>query len=249
MSREIKFMKIIHRKYNIPNLVIAFLICTLGFVFISSNYSYDVKKEEMVVITTKYGEMVVRLYPETPLHKANFLKLVEDSFYDSTLFHRVINGFMIQGGDPNSKNAKTAAPLGTGGPGYTIPAEFDSKFIHKKGALSAARRGDGVNPEKESSGSQFYVVQGRPVPVNQLERMRAQKNIGVYSPEQLEIYSTLGGTPHLDGDYTVFGEVIDGLDVIDSIAIQPVDTRSRPLEDIGMSMKIIKKKWPQRTKK
>lgn len=242
-------MKIIHRKYNKRNLVIAFLVCAVGLVFISSTYPSDAKKEEMVVITTKYGDMVVRLYPETPLHKANFLKLVEESFYDSTLFHRVISGFMIQGGDPGSKSAKPGAQLGTGGPGYTIPAEFDSKFIHKKGALSAARQGDAVNPNKESSGSQFYVVQGRPVAANELQRMRTQKNIDVYSPEQIEIYSTLGGTPHLDGDYTVFGEVIAGLDVIDSIAKQPVDARSRPLVDIGMSMKIIKRKWPLRTKK
>lgn len=242
-------MKIIHRKYNIRNLVIASLFCVVGLVFISSTYPYDAKKEEMVVITTKYGDMIVRLYPETPLHKANFLKLVEESFYDSTLFHRVISGFMIQGGDPSSKNAKPGASLGTGGPGYTIPAEFDSNFIHKKGALSAARQGDGINPNKESSGSQFYVVQGRPVAAEQLKSMQAQKNLDVYSPEQIEIYSTLGGTPHLDGDYTVFGEVIEGLDVIDSIAIQPVDARSRPLEDIGMSMKITKIKWPLRTKK
>jgi len=146
-------MKIIHRKHNIRNLVIAFAFCAMGLVFISSTHPYDAKKEQMVVITTKYGDMVVRLYPETPLHKANFLKLVKESYYDSTLFHRVINGFMIQGGDPNSRSAKSGDPLGTGGPGYTIPAEFDSKFIHKKGALSAARQGDAVNPNKESSGS------------------------------------------------------------------------------------------------
>lgn len=203
----------------------------------------------MVLITTPYGEMIVRLYPETPLHKENFLKLVKESFYDSTLFHRVIRDFMIQGGDPESKTAKPGAPLGTGGPGYTIPAEFNKQFIHKKGALSAARQGDAVNPKKESSGSQFYIVQGRAVNKHDLERMSAQKGKDFYTEEQIDTYTTLGGTPHLDGDYTVFGEVIEGLHVVDSIAKQPVDQRSRPITDIPMSMKIIKKKWPIKTKK
>ncbi|NEN25276.1 peptidylprolyl isomerase [Cryomorpha ignava] len=227
----------------------------VGIFCISAAYRTDFKKEEMVVISTKYGDMTVRLYPETPLHKANFLKLINESFYDSTLFHRVIKGFMIQGGDPGSRGATAGAALGTGGPGYTIPAEFNSSFIHKKGALSAARQGDAVNPNKESSGSQFYVVQGKPVPTTDLERMVAQKNrnaagvSSVYSPEQIETYNTLGGTPHLDGDYTVFGEVVEGLEVIDAIANQPVDGRSRPIEDIVMSMKIVKKKWPLPTKK
>lgn len=248
-------MKIFHRKHNNRILLLAFLFCIAGIVSISASYRYDGGKEEMVVITTKYGDMTVRLYPETPLHKANFLKLVNESFYDSTLFHRVIKGFMIQGGDPNSKSAAPGAPLGTGGPGYTIPAEFNAQFIHKKGALSAARQGDAVNPNKESSGSQFYVVQGKPVATADLERMVSQKNrnssdvSSVYSPAQIETYNTLGGTPHLDGDYTVFGEVVEGLEVIDAIANQPVDGRSRPLEDIVMSMKIVKKKWPLPTKK
>ena len=248
-------MKIIHRKHNNRILLLAILFCVAGVVSLSATYGYESQKEEMVVITTKYGEMTVRLYPETPLHKANFLKLVNESFYDSTLFHRVIKGFMIQGGDPNSKDAKPGAALGTGGPGYTIPAEFNPAFIHKKGALSAARQGDAVNPNKESSGSQFYVVQGKTVPTADLERIVAQKNrnaadiSSVYSPEQINTYNTLGGTPHLDGDYTVFGEVVEGLEVIDAIANQPVDGRSRPIEDIVMSMKIVKKKWPLPTKK
>lgn len=248
-------MKIFHRKHNNRILLLAFLFCVVGFLSISAAYRYDSAKEEMVVISTKYGDMTVRLYPETPLHKANFLKLVNESFYDSTLFHRVIKGFMIQGGDPNSKGAAAGAALGNGGPGYTIPAEFNSAFIHKKGALSAARQGDGVNPKKESSGSQFYVVQGKQVETADLERMVTQKNrdakdvSSVYSPEQINTYNTLGGTPHLDGDYTVFGEVVEGLDVIDSIANQPVDGRSRPIEDIVMSMKIVKKKWPLPTRK
>lgn len=209
----------------------------------------------MVVISTIYGDMTVRLYPETPLHKANFLKLVNESFYDSLLFHRVIQGFMIQGGDPDSKGAQAGVALGRGGPGYTIPAEIDPQFIHKKGALSAARQGDQVNPKKESSGSQFYVVQGKPVPEAELNRIIDQKKrktsseSEIYTPEQIATYTTLGGTPHLDGDYTVFGEVIEGLDIIDSIAKQAVDRRSRPVDDIIMTMKIEKKKWPLRTKK
>lgn len=248
-------MKIIHRKYNNRLQVLVILFCLVSIVTISTAFNYDAKKEEMVVISTVYGDMTVRLYPETPLHKANFLKLVNESFYDSLLFHRVIKGFMIQGGDPDSKGAKPGAALGRGGPGYTIPAEIDQQFIHKKGALSAARQGDQVNPKKESSGSQFYVVQGKPVPSSELERIADQKkrkntsDSDGYTPEQIETYSTLGGTPHLDGDYTVFGEVIEGLDVIDSIAKQAVDRRSRPVEDIIMTMKIEKKKWPLRTKK
>lgn len=248
-------MKLFQRKHNNRILPLLILFCIGAVVSISATYHYDAKREEMVVITTKYGDMTVRLYPETPLHKANFLKLVNESFYDSTLFHRVIKGFMIQGGDPDSKNAPSGAALGMGGPGYTIPAEFNSAFIHKKGALSAARQGDAVNPNKESSGSQFYIVQGKTVPTADLEKMVAQKNrnsgelSSVYSPEQINTYNTLGGTPHLDGDYTVFGEVVEGLEVIDAIADQSVDRRSRPIEDIVMSMKIVKKKWPQPTKK
>ena len=248
-------MKIFHRKHNNRLQVLAILFCIGTAAYISSAFDYDVKKEEMVVISTIYGDMTVRLYPETPLHKANFLKLVNESFYDSLLFHRVIQGFMIQGGDPDSKGAQAGVALGRGGPGYTIPAEIDPQFIHKKGALSAARQGDQVNPKKESSGSQFYVVQGKPVPEAELNRIIDQKKrktsseSEIYTPEQIATYTTLGGTPHLDGDYTVFGEVIEGLDIIDSIAKQAVDRRSRPVDDIIMTMKIEKKKWPLRTKK
>src|SRR5690554_2444905 len=238
-------MKIIHRKHNNRILLLAILFCVAGVVSLSATYGYESQKEEMVVITTKYGDMTVRLYPETPLHKGNFLKLVNESFYDSTLFHRVIKGFMIQGGDPNSKDAKPGAALGTGGPGYTIPAEFNPAFIHKKGALSAARQGDAVNPNKESSGSQFYVVQGKTVPTADLERIVAQKNrnaadiSSVYSPEQINTYNTLGGTPHLDGDYTVFGEVVEGLEVIDKIAALETDPSDRPITDVAVKLSII----------
>jgi len=199
------------------------------------------KKIEVVVLTTEFGDMTIRLYDETPLHKENFLKLVNDGFYDGVLFHRVIENFMVQGGDPNSKNAGPGQQLGQGGPGYTIPAEIKPEFIHKKGALAAARQGDRVNPKKESSGSQFYIVHGAPVDTARLSSGGRGVN---YNGEQLRAYAELGGTPHLDGAYTVFGEVIKGLDIIDSIAAQPVDRRSnRPVEDISMTMKTSRTKW------
>jgi peptidyl-prolyl cis-trans isomerase B (cyclophilin B) len=198
----------------------------------------DDKKREMVVLTTPYGEMTVLLYDETPLHKANFIKLVESGFYNDLLFHRVINNFMIQGGDPESKAASADKQLGAGGPGYTIPSEISPDFIHKKGALAAARQGDQVNPMKESSGSQFYFVHGNAVDTTRLK----SQNKG-YSPGQLADYAALGGTPHLDGAYTVFGEVVEGMYVIDSIAAQATAKANRPLQDISMSMKIVKKRW------
>lgn len=203
----------------------------------------------MVVISTEYGDMIVRLYDDTPLHKENFMKLAKDGFYDGLLFHRVIHSFMIQGGDPNSRDAQDGKPLGNGGPGYTVPAEFNPNFIHKKGALSAARQGDAVNPARESSGSQFYIVQGKTVNGSTLMKMAAQKKSKpgeedfAYSEEQKRLYAEIGGTPHLDGDYTVFGEVIEGLSIIDSIAEAKTDGRARPLENITMSMKITKRKW------
>jgi peptidyl-prolyl cis-trans isomerase B (cyclophilin B) len=209
----------------------------------------NAKKEEMVIISTSYGEMVVRLYDDTPLHKENFLKLVKEGYYDGLLFHRVIESFMIQGGDPNSREAKEGQPLGNGGPGYTIAAEFDPNYIHKKGALSAARQGDAVNPEKESSGSQFYIVQGKIVDDAVLSRFEAQKNRNAqgsnfeYTEEQRKTYREIGGTPHLDGEYTIFGEVIEGLNIIDSIASAQTDGRARPVENISMSMKTTKRKW------
>jgi cyclophilin family peptidyl-prolyl cis-trans isomerase len=243
-------MKIIN-SVGIKNSQLLGLILALTslsmFSFIRSN---DEARVEMVVIETKFGEMTVMLYDETPLHKENFLKLVNESFYDSLLFHRVIRNFMVQGGDPNSRGAVKGARLGTGGPGYTIPAEFNNKFIHKKGALSAARQPDMVNPDKNSSGSQFYIVQGRITDRTQLESFSRKmspsnpfKEAG-YSEEQVALYESIGGTPHLDGEYTVFGEVVSGLDIIDSIAAVPVDRNDRPLEDVIMTMKVEKVKWP-----
>lgn len=198
------------------------------------------KKQAKVLMTTEYGDIKLVLYNETPKHRDNFIKLVSEGFYDSTLFHRVIQNFMIQGGDPESKNAKKEAQLGNGGPGYTIPAEFNTGLIHKKGALAAARMGDGVNPNKESSGSQFYIVQGKKYVKDDLVKMseRTGKN---YTEEQYTMYETMGGTPHLDMGYTIFGEVIEGLEVIDKIAEVAKGMGDRPVEDIIITIKVVKK--------
>ena len=201
--------------------------------------SIDPPQGALVEIQTSYGNMLVKLYDETPQHKANFLKLSEEGFFDDLLFHRIIAGFMIQGGDPTSKGAAPGARLGSGGPGYQVPAEFNPYLIHKKGALSAARTGDAVNPEKKSSGSQFYIVQGQPVDEAQLTMFERRKGLE-YSEEQKEIYMNQGGTPFLDMDYTVFGEVIEGLDVIDKIASVQTDAADRPSEDVKMKIVVIK---------
>ncbi len=193
----------------------------------------------LVQIETPFGTMVARLSDATPKHRDNFLKLAEQGFYDNLLFHRVIDGFMIQGGDPDSNGAPANAALGRGGPGYTVPAEFVDSLVHVKGALAAARMGDQVNPEKASSGSQFYIVQGRPVDENTLNRLEAQKNTR-YSSEQRQAYISSGGTPFLDRDYTVFGQVIEGLEVIDQIAKTPTQPGDRPRTDVWMNIKVIK---------
>ena len=232
-----------------------------------------------VTIKTTEGDITVRLYDETPRHRDNFLKLAQEGYYNGTLFHRVIKNFMIQGGDPNSKGAPAGVQLGTGGPGYTIPAEIQPQFIHKRGALAAARQGDEVNPERASSGSQFYIVWGQVYndgQIGQLARqlqMQAEQSIfnrlaGEHRKEimdlrrnrdqaglmelqndliaqtqaimaeqggaalteaQKQTYTTIGGTPHLDGQYTVFGEVEEGLDVVEKIQGTPGD---RPKQDI-----------------
>lgn len=194
-------------------------------------------------VRTDMGRMVVALYNETPEHRDNFLKLVQEGFYDSLLFHRVIPGFMVQGGDPESRSAAPGQMLGNGGPGYTVPAEIVPGLVHTKGALAAARQGDQVNPEKRSSGSQFYLVQGKPFQPNELD-MVAQRasRYGTpvtYSEEQKETYATEGGAPHLDGSYTVFGEVVEGLDVIDRIAAVQRDGRDRPVSDVRMFMRVL----------
>lgn len=234
--------------------------------------------------------MVAILYDETPKHKENFIKLAKEGYYNDLLFHRIIQGFMIQGGDPDSKNATPGQPLGMGGPGYTVEAEINPKFFHEKGSLSAARLGDQQNPGKASSGSQFYIVQGTIVrqtdadglridqaklsssfqkiiqdPNNQplidslnqlymtgdmqayqrkiyslvprIEKMTGQKIYKEVSPEKLKAYTTVGGAPHLDGEYTVFGKIISGLDVIDKIAAVPTE-QERPVEDVSMTVTV-----------
>lgn len=213
------------------------------FVIISFSLSscFLGRKATVAEIETDFGLLEVELYEGTPKHKENFVKLANEEFYNGVLFHRVIKDFMIQTGDPNSKEAKKGERLGNGGPGYTIPAEFDTAYFHKKGALAAARQGDRVNPKKESSGSQFYIVHGKVFKEKELELMeRRMKN--KFSVKQKQIYTSIGGTPHLDGGYTVFGEVIKGMNVVDSIAKAKTDRADRPIEDIKIKSVKIKTK-------
>lgn len=184
-----------------------------------------------VFFETTEGRMVLELSNATPLHRDNFLKLIKEGYYDQVLFHRVIKDFMIQGGDPDSKDAKPGQMLGNGGPGYTIPAEFVDSLIHVKGALAAARLGDNMNPRKESSGSQFYIVQGRTWKDADLAAMEARSGRR-YSEEQKKMYREQGGTPHLDGGYTVFGQLIEGMDVLDKIAKTATGGADRPSTDV-----------------
>jgi cyclophilin family peptidyl-prolyl cis-trans isomerase len=201
------------------------------------------KMNTRIKVTTSLGVMVVELYNETPLHRDNFIKLVKEGFYNDLLFHRCIKGFMAQGGDPDSRGAAPAKALGMGGPGYTIPAEFNANFVHKKGALAAARQGDQMNPKKASSGSQFYIVQGQQLNDNQItqfESRAAMKMPGFkYTDAQRQVYKTIGGTAMLDMDYTVFGEVVEGLDVLDKILAQPTKPGDRPVTDITMKMEFL----------
>ena len=251
-------------------------------------------KEDLVLITTPYGEIEVKLYDKTISHHDNFLKLAESGYYNGTLFHRVIQHFMIQGGDPDSKHAKPGQLLGDGDTTYTLPFEYVPEYIHKVGALAAARENDDINPNKESSGSQFYIVQGKKFTDEELnavelkvERrtkqfimMKLLKNQGdstalkefkayadkrdtanmrmvidkyknaveaeymrtkpfKLTEEQRQVYKTIGGTPHLDGAYTVFGEVVRGLDVVNKIAAMKTDSNDRPVQDIRIIMKVI----------
>ncbi|HWY12572.1 MAG TPA: peptidylprolyl isomerase [Bacteroidia bacterium] len=275
---------------NSKVLVFSVLMLFRGIYAFSQTYS-----KETILITTSYGNMKIKLFEETPLHKKNFLKLIKQGTYDSLLFHRVINNFMIQGGDPDSKRANDTVLLGNGDVGYWIPAEFNPKIYHKKGVLAAAREGDDVNPKKESSGCQFYIVMGKKydslalqkaeirvnreiiTKINYLvgfggksmklktyyNRLYAQgKNDSLnYAVKQLtdsvskieyaktkhytwtsaqkKTYATLGGTPHLDNNYTIFGEVIEGLDVIDKIAAVKTDKNDRPKENIRMKITIL----------
>ena len=232
-------------------LLSSLLITTLCAAQKDSTVKKKDRKKDVLMQTTM-GDIVIRLSDSTPLHRDNFLKLVKVGYYDSVLFHRVIKDFMIQAGDPNSKRATAGQPLGDGGPGYTVPAEFRTTLFHKKGVIAAARMGDNVNPAKASSGSQFYIVQGKTFTyagLDSLETMRLNRKIPV---AQREAYKTIGGTPHLDQGYTVFGEVIKGLDVIDKIATtetiknpnrDPKIAGDRPVQDVRIiKMKLIKRK-------
>jgi len=247
-----------------------------------------------VIISTEHGEIHIKLYDETPQHKENFLKLAKEGFYNELLFHRVIENFMIQGGDPDSKGATADKTLGNGGPGYELPPEFVEKYFHKRGALAAARLGDDMNPEKKSSGSQFYIVHGKKFTKEELEQMSEQKTMQklqtlqrefiskpenswymqldferlqehnmdslrmvgeqlqkkfeaeypnpepyIFSPEQINAYTTEGGAPFLDGEYTIFGEVIKGMEIVDKIAAEAVAPGDRPVKDIIMKVSIV----------
>jgi peptidyl-prolyl cis-trans isomerase B (cyclophilin B) len=203
-----------------------FLTLTLTFLFMME---IDAQKMTKVLIHTDLGDIKVALYNDTPKHRDNFIKLANQGFYNGSPFHRVIKGFMVQGG---------GAPAGLPEMSDRIPAEFVPAHIHKKGALAAARMGDQVNPKKESSGSQFYIVQGAIVSAEQLNQFD-QKRAVKYTAEQRTTYTTLGGTPFLDGDYTVFGEVTEGLDVIDKIAAVQTAAGDKPVKEIKMTVKVL----------
>ena len=220
-------------------------------VSILSMLSKSIKqKATLVKIYTTEGNITVRLYDDTPLHKANFLRLVEQKTYEGLLFHRVIKEFMIQGGDPQSRGADSLQMLGNGSLGYTLKAEIlFPKYYHKRGALAAARTGDAVNPQRESSASQFYIVTGKSFSDADLDMFekRLSKVANTpsdfkYSEEQRRVYKTFGGAPHLDGSYTVFGEVVDGFDVVDKIENVPTRRGDRPRKDVVITrMKVVKK--------
>ena len=201
-------------------------------------FSCTSKKEYLVRMHTTAGVVDLRLYNETPAHRDNIVKLVKECYFDSLLFHRVIPDFMIQAGDPDSKHAPKGTMLGNGGPAYSVAAEFMPELhFHKRGALAAAREGDDVNPSKSSSASQFYIVWGRVFTKEQLEALKKNykrmtgRDMNI-TPQQEEAYTTTGGTPHLDGEYTVFGEVVDGLEVVDAIQHVRCDRNDRPLDDV-----------------
>ena len=212
--------------------VLVLLIAATSFSACDQKSQSD---EPIAVIETDLGTIKFKLYDSTPKHKENFLKLAKEGYYDGTLFHRVIPGFMIQGGDPDSKNAAPGQRLGAGGPGYQIDAEIGA--LHFRGTVAAARLGGPANPEKKSSGCQFYIVQAGPLQEAQLQQIEQQKGIK-YTPEQRQRYLTKGGAPFLDNDYTVFGEVIEGMDVVDKIANLPRDQFDRPQRDVKMKISI-----------
>lgn len=224
------------------NIFAAFFLLAFFIELPQSVVAQDKTKgrETRVEMVTTEGRMVFVLFNDTPLHRDNFLKLAKEHTYDSLLFHRVKNNFMIQGGDPQSRNAWPGQMLGDGSLGYTVPAEFRKEHFHRKGALCAARQGDNVNPKKASSASQFYIVQGQVWDAKTLDMM-AQRYGKTFTQEQRRVYTTEGGTPHLDGDYTVFGQLIEGMDVVDRIARVKTGVADRPVKDVRiLSVKVIK---------
>ena len=203
-------------------------------------------KHRYIKIKTEMGECIIQLYNETPLHRDNFIKLAKAKVFDGTLFHRVIKDFMIQGGDPDSKNAKPGAELGEGTVGYTIPAEIRDSLFHKKGVLGAARDD---NPEKASSGSQFYIVQGKKFTDEQLDAVETNRLKFKLSPAHREVYKTIGGTPHLDRNYTVFGEVVKGLAMVEKVSVTLTDPKDRPLADVKMTITVLKRREARKLEK
>jgi peptidyl-prolyl cis-trans isomerase B (cyclophilin B) len=231
------------QNFAMKKFVLVVIGVSLGVISVAQKDSTVTKKDRKkdVLMQTNYGDIILRLSDSTPLHRDNFLKLVKVGFYDSLLFHRVIQDFMIQGGDPNSKQAKAGQPLGNGGVGYRVPAEFRTSLFHKKGVIAAARDN---NPEKASSGCQFYIVQGRVFTDAGLDSVETFRLNGRKIPAaHREIYKTTGGSPHLDQTYTVFGEVVKGLDVVDRIAAVKTGQQDRPVEDARIiKAKLIKRK-------
>ena len=224
-----------------------FLLLFLSLCFINSFAAKP--KNKYVKISTSKGECIIKLYNQTPLHRDNFLKLTKEGFFNGTLFHRVIKDFMIQGGDPTTKNAHPDSTLGNGGPGYDIPAEFRDSLFHKKGVLAAAREGDAENPEKKSSGSQFYLVQGKVFTDSSLNVVE-EKRLKFKLPEwQRQVYKTIGGTPHLDRNYTVYGEIVKGIEMVDAVAIVATGKGNRPVSDVAMTVTILTRRETKKLEK
>lgn len=239
-------------------VVLVALLPTVIFAQKGKNATENTAPKADVIIHTSYGDIGVMLYEDTPLHRENFLKLAHAHFFDSTTFHRVIQNFMIQGGDPNSKSAATMNMAGQGGPGYTIPAEILPNHFHKKGVLAAARLDERVNPSRASNGSQFYIVQGSVMTPAQVDRAERQMQTVLgddfkFSEEARNAYTTIGGYPFLDMQYTAFGEVVFGLEVVDKIAAVEKLPGDRPKVDVKMAVeaktKLPKKKKAKKEKK